>query len=110
MLAPFPDAVRPHILDGTWQPPVTDGSGRDRTTLRRALGLFGAAGYELRGTELAEKASGKPFAFEILTLNRDEERIALLFASQLKRAGITRRCGLSMRYNMRRGESPSITT
>ncbi len=35
MLAPFPGAVRPDVLDGTWQPPVTDGSGRDRTTLRR---------------------------------------------------------------------------
>ena len=30
LLAPFPGAVRPDILDGTWSPPKTDGSGRDR--------------------------------------------------------------------------------
>jgi peptide/nickel transport system substrate-binding protein len=93
LLAPFPDAVRPDVLDGTWRPAATDGSGRDRATLRRALALFAAAGYELRGTELTEKSSGKPFSFEIMVTARnesvDEERLALLFASQLKRAGIT---------------------
>ena len=39
LLAPYPDAVRPDVLDGTWSPPVSDGSGRDRATLRQALGL-----------------------------------------------------------------------
>ena len=55
LLAPFPGAVRADVLDGTWAPPVSDGSGRDRATLRRALALFDAAGYELRGTELVER-------------------------------------------------------
>ena len=27
LLAPFPDAVRADIMDGTWEPPKTDGSG-----------------------------------------------------------------------------------
>lgn len=93
LLAPFPGAVRPDILDGTWSPPVSDGSGRDRALLRRALGLFKQAGYELRGTELVERKSGRPLTFEIMVTARsdamDEERIALLFAGQLKRAGIT---------------------
>ena len=57
---PFPDAVRADVLDGTWSPPVSDGSGRDRTTLKRALDLFAAAGYELRGTELVDaRAAGR---------------------------------------------------
>ena len=89
LLAPYPDAVRPDVLDGTWAPPATDGSGRDRMALRRALALLASAGYELRGTELVERASGHPLSFEILCVNRDEERLALLFASQLKRAGIS---------------------
>ena len=93
LLAPFPGAVRPDILDGTWSPPVSDGSGRDRALLRRALGLFTQAGYELRGTELVERKSGRPLTFEIMVTARsdamDEERMALLFAGQLKRAGIT---------------------
>jgi peptide/nickel transport system substrate-binding protein len=104
LLAPFPDAVRPEVLAGTWAPPVSDGSGRDRTLLRRALGLLNAAGYELRGTELVERASGKPFSFEILAANRDEERLALLFASQVKRAGITLQVRLvdAVQYEARR--------
>jgi len=93
LLAPFPDAVRADVLDGTWSPPVTDGSGRDRTVVRRALDLLNAAGYELRGTELVERRSGKPFTFELTVANRteamDEERLARLYASNLKRAGIT---------------------
>ena len=39
LLAPFPDAVRADVLDGTWSPPTSDGSGRDRKSLREALAL-----------------------------------------------------------------------
>jgi peptide/nickel transport system substrate-binding protein len=104
LLAPYPDAVRPDVLDGTWQPPVTDGSGRDRALLRRALELLASAGYELRGTELVERAGGKPFSFEILAANRDEERLALLYAAQLKRAGIMAQVRLvdAVQYETRR--------
>jgi peptide/nickel transport system substrate-binding protein len=91
LLAPFTEAVRADVLDGTWSPPVSDGSGRDRVTLKRALDLFAAAGYELRGTELVERKSGRPLTFEILVTARDEERLALLFSQSLKRAGIAAR-------------------
>lgn len=91
LLAPFSSSVRADVLDGTWSPPVSDGSGRDRGTLKRALGLLAAAGYELRGTQLVERGSGRPFAFEIMVTARDEERLALLFSQSLKRAGITAR-------------------
>ena len=91
LLAPFAEAVRADVLDGTWSPPVSDGSGRDRVTLKRALELFAAAGYELRGTELVERKSGRPLTFEILVTARDEERLALLFSQSLKRAGIAAR-------------------
>ena len=60
--------------------------------MRRALALFAAAGYELRGTDLVERATGKPFTFEIMIAIRneaaDEARLAQIFASNLKRAGI----------------------
>src|SRR5262249_31550299 len=36
LIAPFPDSVRPDLLDGAWTLPVSDASGRDRTILRRA--------------------------------------------------------------------------
>ncbi len=104
LLAPFPDAVRTDVLDGTWTPPVTDGSGRDRALLRRALALLASAGYELRGTELVARTTRRPLSFEVLTVNRDEERLALLFAAQLKRAGITAQVRLvdAVQYEARR--------
>ncbi|AXK83871.1 ABC transporter substrate-binding protein [Pseudolabrys taiwanensis] len=91
LLAPFPGTVRDDIMQGTWAPPVTDGSGRDRSTLRRAFALFAEAGYALKGTELVHKASGRPFSFEILTTTRDQERLALAYSRSLKRAGIEAR-------------------
>jgi peptide/nickel transport system substrate-binding protein len=98
LLAPYPGAVRPDVLDGTWSPPVTDGSGRDRAVLKRALALLADAGFELRGGELVERQSGTPLTFELMIANRndapDEERLALMFASNLKRAGITARVRL----------------
>jgi peptide/nickel transport system substrate-binding protein len=88
LLAAFPGVVRADVLDGTWSPAASDGSGRDRATLKRALELFDAAGYQLRGTQLIERKSGKPLAFEIMVTSRDDERLALLFAQSLKRAGV----------------------
>lgn len=89
LLAPFPDAVAPEVLAGAWAPPVSDGSGRDRAQLKAALDLFAEAGYAIDGTVLKERATGKPFTFEIMVTTRDQERIAIAFASSLKRAGIT---------------------
>jgi len=91
LLAPFAAAVRADVLDGIWSPPVSDGSGRDRTTLKRSLDLLATAGYELRGTQLIDRKSGRPLTFEILVTARDEERLALLFSQSLKRAGIAAR-------------------
>jgi peptide/nickel transport system substrate-binding protein len=89
LLVPYADAVRADVLDGTWSPPVGDGSGRDRTMLRAALTLLAAAGYELKGTLLRNRTTGRPLGFEIMVTNRDDERLALAFASGLARAGIT---------------------
>jgi peptide/nickel transport system substrate-binding protein len=91
LLSAFPGVVRADVMDGRWAPPVTDGSGRDRAGLRRAFALFDAAGYHLKGTRLVHAASGRPFAFEILTTTRDQERLALAFVRNLKRAGIDAR-------------------
>ena len=88
LLAPYPGAVSADVMAGTWAPAKSDGSGRDRTLLRGALALFNEAGYELRNTQLVNKASGRPFSFEILVGSRDEERLALLYSDSLKRAGI----------------------
>ena len=89
LLKPFAGAVRADIMDGTFKLPLSDTSGRDRETLRRALALLAQAGYGPSNNALRRKTNGQPFTFEILTTTRDQERIALAYARDLKRAGIT---------------------
>jgi peptide/nickel transport system substrate-binding protein len=88
LLQPFLARLRPEIVDGSYRLPVSDGSGRDRQALRSALTLLAQAGYEFDGTVLRNRASRQPLGFEILVTTRDQERIALAFAGNLKRAGI----------------------
>lgn len=88
LLKPFVAQIPPDIMDGSYRLPVTDGSGRDRNTLRAALKLLSEAGYDLDGTVLRNRATKAPFTFEMLVTTRDQERIALAFQRDLKRAGI----------------------
>lgn len=87
LLAPFPDAVRSEIMDGTWRPPVTDGSGQDRKILKAAFDLFKSAGYTLQGGKMQD-SEGKPFAFEILTSSEAEQRLAAIYQRTLEKLGI----------------------
>jgi peptide/nickel transport system substrate-binding protein len=88
LLSPYSASVRLDILDGTYRLPVTDGSGHDRPTLRAALSLLSKAGYELDGALLRHRDDKSPLTFEILVTTRDQERIALAYSRDLKRAGI----------------------
>lgn len=87
LLAPFPDAVLPEVMDGTWKPPVTDGSGRDRSALKAAFDLLKSAGYRLDGSQLLDP-KGQPLAFEILVSSQAEERLAAVYQRTLARLGI----------------------
>jgi peptide/nickel transport system substrate-binding protein len=104
LLAPFGGAVRDDVMAGTWSPPVSDGSGRDRDALRHALALFREAGYELNGLTLRKRDTGEPLAFEIMVANRDQERLALTFAQNLARAGLEMRVRVAdaVQYEQRR--------
>ena len=89
LLAPFPDAVRPDVMAGTWAPFRTDGSGRDRRPARAALALLAQAGYALRDGRLVSTRDGAPLAFEIMVTNRGQERLALAFSENLARIGVS---------------------
>ena len=104
LLAPFPHVVRADIMSGAWQPSVTNGSGRDRGTLKHVLALLRSAGYELSGTVLRSNATHQPFAFEILVTTKDEERLALAYSRDLARAGIAARVRVvdAVQYDRRR--------
>jgi len=88
LLKPFASRIPADILDGTFHLPVSDASGRDRATLRSALTLLSEAGYDLDGTVLRQRSTRTPLTFEILVTTRDQERIALAYIRDLKRAGI----------------------
>ena len=87
LLAPFPGTVAPEVMAGTWRPPLSDGSGKDRILARKALALLRQAGYA-PGEGVMRSADGKPLAFEMLAPDRLTERLALNFADNAKRLGI----------------------
>lgn len=89
LLGPWIGEIRPDILDGSYALPQTDGSGRDRDGLRRAIGLLEEAGYTLVNGVMTNGETGAPLSFEILVATPDQERLALSYARFLKRAGIT---------------------
>ncbi len=88
LLSAHSGAVRADILEGEWQPPASDGSGRDRTLLRRALVLLREAGWRLSDGALVHGETGEPMAFEILVRTKEQERISLAYSAALERAGI----------------------
>ena len=77
----------PAVLDGTYALPVSDGSGRDRKQLHKAVSLLAESGWSLKGTGLVN-AAGEPFTFTLAIQNKDQEKIALHFQRTLKQIGI----------------------
>ena len=88
LLARFAGAATPDAMAGAVKFPVSDGQGWNRENAHAALELLKAAGYELKGTVLTNIATGAPFSFEYLVQSRSEQKLAVAYASQLKRAGI----------------------
>ena len=91
LLAPFPDAVLPAILDGTYRVPESDGTPHNRTNARSAYEMLEAAGYELKNRRLVHTATGRPLTFEILAANISQERLLGAFVSDLAKIGIAAR-------------------
>ncbi|HEV7417366.1 MAG TPA: extracellular solute-binding protein [Tianweitania sediminis] len=87
LLAPYPDAVRPSILAGTWKPATSDGSGRDREFLRKGFEALKEAGYSMRDGKMVD-ANGHQLAFEMLLNGRSTEQIAIAWQRTLARLGI----------------------
>lgn len=80
--------IDPSILAGSYELPKTDGSGRDRKALRRAVSLLKEAGWEIRGEKLVNSKTGETFAFTISCLSREQEKVALHYQRTLRQIGI----------------------
>ncbi|WP_123401866.1 extracellular solute-binding protein [Inmirania thermothiophila] len=88
ILARYRGRVPEEVFTRPYAPPPGDPQGDIRGQLRTAMGLLRAAGFDVRDGRMVERASGRPFRFEILLVNPSFERIALPFARNLRRLGI----------------------
>jgi microcin C transport system substrate-binding protein len=90
LLEPFRGKVPDEVFTREYQPPATDGSGNIREGVREALRLLAEAGWTVKGQKLVN-GRGEPMQFEILLDDPTWERIALPFAKNLERLGVTAR-------------------
>lgn len=88
LLAPYRQRIKATVWDGTYRPPISEGSGRNRDNLRAALSLLKAAGYVQDGNRLVDARTREVLAFEMMAANRTEERLFQAYAESLGRLGI----------------------
>ncbi|RUO97204.1 extracellular solute-binding protein [Hyphomicrobium sp.] len=91
LLEPFPGAVRPEILEGTYRFPQSDGSGQDRPNQKKAFALLKEAGMVLKSGRMVNGKTGEPLAFEILANSNAQEALLLSYARSLAPLGIQAR-------------------
>ncbi|OAN11494.1 antibiotic ABC transporter substrate-binding protein [Photobacterium jeanii] len=88
LLAPIKDQIPPRVFTLEYQPPVSDGSGRIRSNLRKAISLLKEAGWELKDKVMTNVKSGEPLAFELMIYSPTSERIAIPVQKNLKLIGV----------------------
>lgn len=88
LLATFPGAVRPEIMEGTYKLPESDGSGQNRANQKAAFALLSEAGMVLKDGRLVNGQNGQPLSFEILANSNAQEALLLSYARSLEPLGI----------------------
>lgn len=87
LLAKYIDKILPEVMDGTYRPPKTNGSGRDRKVMRSAFRILKKAGFKSVDGKLVDP-KGQPYTFEILCKTQGEEKLAINFSRSLAKIGI----------------------
>lgn len=106
ILEPYADRLRPEVLAEAFEPSETDGSGRIRRNLRKALDLFKQAGWENKGGKLVNMATGRQMEIELIIVQPAIERLAQPFIENMRRAGIDAKIRLvdTAQYEVRTDE------
>ena len=86
-LEPFRTKLPPEVFGTVYMPPESDGSGNDRTMLRKGFELLKAAGCKRDGERLL-LPDGSPFEFEFLESDPALDPHTLPFIRNLKLLGI----------------------
>jgi microcin C transport system substrate-binding protein len=87
LLEPYRGKVPDEVFGEPWSPPVTDGSGQDRTQLRRAIKLLDEAGWTIKERRRVN-AKGEPLQVEFLMFERTFEPHHQTYARRLEQLGI----------------------
>ncbi|MEX0603871.1 extracellular solute-binding protein [Marinobacter sp.] len=88
ILEPLRDQLPPAVFDQVYAPPSTTEDNSLRDNLRRAVGLFGEAGYAIKNGKMTNTETGQPLTFEVLLHQKNFERIVLPFQANLEKLGI----------------------
>jgi peptide/nickel transport system substrate-binding protein len=91
LLAPFPGVVEDDVMNGTYKATNANVAAGDRAVLKQVVDELKAAGYELTGSTMTNKATGAPLTFEILVTkgSPEDEKVGLAYQRVLARVGIT---------------------
>lgn len=81
------DLPDPRMLTEPFVVPGTEAGATVRSNLGKATALLSEAGWSVQDGRLVD-ANGNPFAFEILLVDSNDEKLALAYASSLQRLGI----------------------
>ena len=87
LLERYGDSLGEAVFGEAPLPPVTDGSGNNRTNLRKAWALLVEAGWTVQDGVLTDSA-GTPMEIEFLMVQPAFERILQPFRTQLERLGV----------------------
>lgn len=87
-LNPLKDQLPPDLFSKVWQPPLTDGSGRNRSQIRRASEILDKAGWLLKEGVRVHQKSGEKLQFEIILVSPAFERVVAPFQKNLEKLGV----------------------
>ncbi|HEV7456946.1 MAG TPA: extracellular solute-binding protein [Roseococcus sp.] len=93
LMAEVPGLFPPEAWHRAWQPPVSDGKGRDRALLERALALLAEAGWVPRAADgrLAHRDTGEVFQLAVLAQSNAQQALVGVWFRGLRRLGIAPR-------------------
>ncbi len=91
LLEPFRAQLDPAVFGEAPMPPVTTPPASLRANLREAIGLLASAGWKVADDGRLRNAAGEAFEFEVMSYSKALERIAVPWARNLEKLGITAR-------------------
>jgi microcin C transport system substrate-binding protein len=87
-LMPFRNELPEDAFSSAYQPPRSDGSGRDRANLERAFDLLTDAGWRLESGVLRHTQNRRRFAFAVMAQTQNQQLILGHWFKALERVGI----------------------